>query len=219
MGKICQGRIAEAKFRKNLERTPPLEVLQQLGELVAQSYGVTDLQLNGNYLQGTYQGEKLALLFSHYEQDEVMTTQEMIAFLRECKQQGITQARVFVNTDFSPKAKGLGERFELELRTYNGRQLLRFLQESSLYPSKYEIETLIKEESAKRMRRLAILRREAVRGNKFFTYLVYSGVLLSMAWFRIGYLYLNLSFGLILLVLAFLSLLRSWPKKEEDTSF
>ena len=175
--------------------------------------------MKDNYLQGTLDGEKLALAYRYYEQDEVMSTQEMIALLRECERQKITWVRVFTNTDTSVKAKGLGERFGLDLRINDGAKLLTLLQESPLYPTDFEIEAIIKKESAKRLRRLAILRNEAVRGNKYLTYFIYSGLLLGMAWLRIGFFYLNVIFGLVLLGLGFTSLVKAWPRKEEDTLF
>ncbi len=219
MRKICQQQIARKEFLKRLERASSSEVLQYLAEKIVQEYDVTELEMKDNYLQGTLDGEKLALAYRYYEQDEVMSTQEMIALLRECERQKITWVRVFTNTDTSVKAKGLGERFGLDLRIYDGAKLLTLLQESPLYPTDFEIEAIIKKESAKRLRRLAILRNEAVRGNKYLTYFIYSGLLLGMAWLRIGFFYLNVIFGLVLLGLGFTSLVKAWPRKEEDTLF
>lgn len=219
MRKICQQQIARKEFLKRLERASSSEVLQYLAEKIVQEYDVTELEMKDNYLQGTLDGEKLALAYRYYEQDEVMSTQEMIALLRECERQKITWVRVFTNTDTFVKAKGLGERFGLDLRIYDGAKLLTLLQESPLYPTDFEIEAIIKKESAKRLRRLAILRNEAVRGNKYLTYFIYSGLLLGMAWLRIGFFYLNVIFGLVLLGLGFTSLVKAWPRKEEDTLF
>lgn len=219
MRKICQQQIARKEFLKRLERASSSEVLQYLAEKIVQEYDVTELEMKDNYLQGTLDGEKLALAYRYYEQDEVMSTQEMIALLRECERQKITWVRVFTNTDTSVKAKGLGERFGLDLRINDGAKLLTLLQESPLYPTDFEIEAIIKKESAKRLRRLAILRNEAVRGNKYLTYFIYSGLLLGMAWLRIGFFYLNVIFGLVLFGLGFTSLVKAWPRKEEDTLF
>lgn len=216
--KQCRERFAAAEFKKRLEQTPPSEILKCLGQKISQSYGFILQEVKDDVLLGLYEGEKLALYYRHLEQEEVLQTQDMIALLRECRQQNISEVRVFVNTDFSPKAKGLGERFGVNLRTYNGEQLRFFLVDTRLYPTIYEVDALIKKESEKQLRRLLILRKEAVQGNKFFVYLIYGGVLLGMAWFKIGYYYWNLSFGLVMLALALLSLRAAWPRKEE-TSF
>lgn len=214
--KLCREKLGEAEYRKRLEKTPLTEVLLVLCERISSSFGISALEVRDQVLQGVHQGEQWGVYFRYIEQDEVLQTQEMIALLRECKQKGITQVRVFVNTDFSPKAKVLGERFEVILKTYNGRQLKKILRDSPIYPSLYEIDTIIRRDSEKRLRRLVILKKEAVQGNKFFTYLVYGVVLLSMAWFGMGYTYWNTGFGLIMLVLAVLSFRKNWFKQDEE---
>jgi len=113
--RLCQERIGEAEFKKRLERTSPAQVLQYLGEKAADSFGAIDLVLQEEKLVGSYQGEKIAIFYQYLEADEVLSTQEMIVMLRWCRQQEIPQARIFVNTDITPKAKGLGERFNLRL--------------------------------------------------------------------------------------------------------
>jgi len=213
--RICQARIRINEFNRRLDGASRAEILHYLGDKAAGSYGMASLKIGRQALQGTYQGEKLAIYYFHLEQDEVLATQTMVGLLRDCRQKGVGQVRVFVNTDFTPKAKGLGERFEIKLRTYNGQQLVSFLADSPLCPSTYEVESIIKRESAKQQRRLAILRREAVRGQKGLTYLIYGGVLLNMAWFKIGYPIWDLGFGLLMLALAMLSLRQNRAQEEE----
>lgn len=216
---ICQAKTCEKEFNKRLERIPSAEVLHYLGEKAAASFGIRELAAAEQGLEGIYRGEKLVISYHHLEEDEVMETQAMLALLRECRKKEIGQVRVFVNTNFSPKARVLGDRFGINLRTYDGLQLRRFLMDSPIYPTPYEVEALIKRESDKRRRRLTILRKEAVQANKFIAYLVYCAVLFAMAWFKIGFAYWNLGFGLLMLVLALLSLRQVWPKKEEDLGF
>lgn len=214
--KLCRERTREVEFGKRVDKTSPAEILLFLRERIVNYFKIDLLEVKDQSLEGIYKGEKLGLYYRHLEQDEVLQTQEMIALLRECKQKGITQVRVFVNTDFSAKAKGLGERFEVKLRTYNGQQLKRFLADSALYPSLFEVDTLIRRESEKRQRRLVIFKKEAVRGNKGLTYLIYGGVLLAMAWYKIGYVYWNMGFGFFMLGLAAISLWQKWPKPVDD---
>lgn len=215
----CIERLGDGEFKRRLDKAYPGEVLGIIGQVLGQRFGLEEIKTTKEGLVGIYRGAKMAVYYRHLEEEEVMDTKNVMTILRNCRQQGIKQVRIFTNTDFSPKAPYLGERYEMNIVLYDGLRLKILLRETSLYPSPDEISNLIKKDSEKRHRKLSIIKKQAIRQGKTGSYLVYGGMLLSMAWFKLGYFYLNLFFAVLLFLLAGISLLRKLQKKEEEIVF
>lgn len=200
-------KLIDQELEKRLGKASTEEVLEELKKSLSENFSVTDLERKENVLTGTYQGEKIQVYYYFLPEDEVMETKEILYVLRECRQKGVTQVRLFTNGNFSDKASFFGERYDLNLRLYNGKMLGYFFKNSTLYPSTTEIEDIIKKETGKRQRKIAVLRKQLLTKNKFNYYLVYGLTLMLTAWFKIGIVSLNWIFGSILLTLALFTLI------------
>ncbi|MFZ5753792.1 MAG: hypothetical protein ACOY3J_06085 [Bacillota bacterium] len=214
----CQQSLIEKEFAKRLENTPVEEVLHCLREEIIKKYPVQDLAAGEDYLTGNYKGEKLAVLYRHLNEGEVLETKDVVRIVRHCQQKNIEQVRIFTNRDFSPKVKVLKERYP-SLKVYNGDQLRGILKDSYLHPTTEQITAIVEKEISQRKKKLSILRNQALQSEKFFTYFVYSFVLLCLARLKVGVYYLNLIFGVLLLALAVLSIIRSTSPEEEEIVF
>lgn len=214
----CQQSLIEKEFAKRLENTPVEEVLHCLREEIIKKYPVQDLAAGEGYLTGSYQGEKLAVFYQHLNEGELLETKDVVRILRYCQQKNIDQVRIFTNRDFSPKVKVLKERYP-SLKVYNGDKLRVILKDNYLHPTTEQITAIIEKEISQRKKKLSILRNQALKSEKFFTYLVYSLALLCLAWFKVGVYYLNLIFGVLLLALAILSIIKSTSPEEEKIVF
>lgn len=215
----CMERLGDKEFTKRLDKALPGEVLGVIGQVLAQRFGVEELKAEKERLVGIYRGEKLAVYYSHQEDEEVLDTKNIMSLLRSCRKAGLKQVRIFTNTDFSPRAPYLGERYEVNLGLYNGLRLKTLLKETVFYPLPDEVGAMIKKESEKRQRKLSIIKQQAFTQDKTASYLIYGAMLLSMAWFGLGYVYLNLFFSCLLFLLAGISLKRKLRKKEEAIIF
>jgi len=216
----CRNKLAEREFNKRLDKTTGEDVLRILRDKITDAYpAVRDLELKEDMLTGLYENEALAVIYRYVDDEETVGTRDVLYLLHECRRQGIKEVRIFTNGEFGKKAGLLGERYNINLRLYNGFTLKRFIKGSDIYPSNSEIETLLKRESEKRERKIALIKKEILQRNKFKNYLIYSIVLFMLARFGIGNFYWNVSFGLLLLIMGVSSLLLYREKKEEEIVF
>lgn len=215
----CRGKIAEQEINKRINQLEHQEMMGIIKEIIQTRYQVQQLYEHDGLLLGHYGRDKLAVVYRHLENDEVLSTREMMQIMHQCRQAGIKQVRVFTNGEFSSKAKLPGEHYDLEVKFYDGAKLKRFLKGSAFYPTPAELDQVIKRESEKRQRKITILKKELLRKTKYRNYLKYGLILLLMARFEFGSFYLNIVFAFLLLSLAVLSILMSKEAQEEEIIF
>lgn len=212
----CRKNMAREEFRKRLEQAEREEIMQTLAERLIVKYNVKDLSLADDRLLGSYRGKPLAVYYFGTEGEDAVETKELIAVIRKCRREGIDQVRAFTNNQFSFKAASLRERFELDLKLYEGSKLFELLKDTAFSPSAEDVDNLILKESENRKRKMAIIKDQALQGEKSGNYLLYGSLLFALAWFEIGSYYLNLVFGGIMYTLFFSTLLKRFSKKKED---
>lgn len=217
--KKCREKIAENEFWRRLEQKNTADVIQLLGSTIKEKYSVKILKEERDTLQCKYNDALLAVIYRFIPYDEVMETKDVMYILRDCRQEGIMQVRLFTNGDFSEKTKTLGERYGMDVRLYNGLQMKGFLQDTNLIPTNEEVDYFIKRDMEKKQRKLSIIKNEVIRKKKTSIYLTYGLLLLFMAGLDIGIVYWNMLFGLILLSMALLSFLIRRRRTEEEISF
>lgn len=215
----CRGKITELEINKRINQLEHQQMLGIINEIIQTRYQVQQLREHDGVLFGHYGRDKLAVVYRHLENDEVLSTREMMQIMHQCRQAGLKQVRVFTNGEFSSKAKLPGEHYDLEVKLYNGARLKRFLKGSSLYPTVAELDQIIKRESEKRQRKITILKKELLRKTKYRNYLKYGLILLLMARFELGSFYLNIVFAFLLLSLGVLSIFMSKEAQEEEIIF
>lgn len=215
----CRKNLASSEFRKRLDKAGWEDILKAISEKVSEKYQVQDLKIEENRLQGFYKGQAIALYYCAMEEDERVETREIISIIKKCRRDGINDIRVFTNNEFSNKAQKLGERFDLNLVLYDGKSLKELLRETGYIPSEAEIDSLIIHESEKRIKRIALIKEQALKGEKYVTYFIYGTLLMVMAWLEIGIMYLNLIFGSILYGLFVYTLYKKISEKEEKLLF
>lgn len=215
----CRKKLASTEFRKRIERAAWEDVIEAIKERVSEKFKVQDLIIEGNRLQGLYKDRTIAIYYCAVEEDESVKTQDIISIIKKCRRDGITDIKIFTNNEFASKAHELGERFDLKLMFFEGEKLQELLRETGYTPTNTEIDSLITRESEKRRKRIALIKEEALRGEKYITYLIYGSLLLGMAWQEIGIFYLNLAFGGILYFLFIYTLYKKISHKEEELLF
>lgn len=215
----CRNKLANIELNRRIERMPQQEMLSILKEKIAALSKVQSLWIDGEMLVGTYEGEKLAVFYRCLGSEEALSGREIMHILHDCRARRIKRVRIFTNGEYSGKVSQLGERYDLELKIYDGPSLLRFLKGSSVYPSEDELAILLRRESEKRQRSIQAFKKEVLERGKFRRYVSYGLVLIAMARFGLGFFYLNIIFAVLLLSLAVFSLVLSRQKAEEDTVF
>lgn len=197
--KSCYQKIAEKEFSKRLEKTSPEIISRLLGEEITRNFPVENLHMNKGLLEGIYHGKKLAVAYLEVNGGEDVSTRELFMVVRRCFHEGITQLRVFTNGDYGVSAANLQQRYDLDLRLYNKEKLMYLLKSTLLFPSLSEIKTIIDRDKVRKYKRLLTLKKGMLDKSKFTRYVAYSLLLLFMAWYRIGIVYLNIIAGLVLL--------------------
>lgn len=217
--KECRMTTEEQEYKKRLEQAEQNEVLAMLKEGLMKKFPFVCLEIKDEHLEGFSRGEKMAVFYFPMAEEETLETRCVLNLLKDFRGQGFKQIRIFCGGTFSERAGELGERYELNLGLYTGRQLAKVLRGTGLYPTESETENLIKRESIKRQRKLDLIKKQALQESKPGTYLIYSLVLFMLAWIKIGPVYWNLFFGLLLLVLAMVTLIQRLRKKKEELIF
>lgn len=217
--RICYETLAEAEVKRRLDKADTREILGLIMEKIQAKYPVFNLIWVNEHLEGEYRDEKIAIYYQYTIDEGVLETRDVLAILRECRQNGIKQVRLFSNGAFSPKAAEISERYEIEARFYNDMQMKAFLADTRLYPSAAELESMVRREYNKRQRKITIIKKQAFQGNKFVHYLIYSFILFWSAWFKIGLVYVNLTFAVILLLLALRSFQAKFVRPEDEFIF
>lgn len=213
--KSCRAKIAADEYARRIDAAEPEDVLAALEKRICAAFPVRFFERKDYLLLGVYKEEKLAVIYRRRLNNDLVETRDMMQALYDARAQGAVKVRVFTNTEFALKAENLGERFGLEVKLYNGERMQKMLRESPYYPTEAELDTALKRESEKRLRRMTIFKKEALKKNKTRNYILYGLVLLVMGRFGLGNLYLNSSFALIMLVLAVLSFLNKENGSEE----
>lgn len=215
----CHQGLVEREFTKRLDKKDEQQILELLGHQLAHIYPLMNMELVGDRLEGSYQGERIAVLYQHLGEGEIMETREVMYSVREMRQLGFKRIRVFTNGDFSVKSDLLGERYDVDLKLYNGVKLMQLLKETSLYPTEAEIEIMVRREMEKRNRKLYLIKRQMLQKSKTWNYLIYSLFLYVLTWYEIGYVYWNLFFAILMLGLSLWSLLAGGSKEEDEIVF
>ena len=218
--KECKNRLACKEYRRRLDKAAGDEVLRVLQDSITTGYpAVEGLALKGDMLTGSYEKRRLGVVYRYVDEEDTVETRDLLYLLHDCREQGIKEARVFTNGEFSRKAVQLGERYGINLKLYNGSAMKHFLKGTSLYPTESEIDAALKRESEKRQRRIDVLKKELLQKNKFKNYLIYGLVLLLMSRLGIGIYYWNVLFAALLLIMAVSSLVVRREQKEEENVF
>lgn len=220
--KSCYQKTAEREFMKRLGKTSPQIIIKLLGEQITRNFPVGSLYLNKKILEGVYNGKKLAVAYLEVNGGEEVSTQELFVVIKRCFHEGIFQLRVFTNGEFNENTVDLQQYYELDLRLYNKEKLMYLLKSTPLFPSISEIKTIIDQDKAKKRKKLQILKKGMLEKNKLTRYLTYSVLLLFMAWYRIGIVYLNIIAGLVLLGFAVVTIIKTISitlKSPENESY
>lgn len=186
------------EYQKRLERSSHEIILRILQKEIKEKFTINNLQIKHDILEGTWNGQKLAVVYLEANKDEVISERDLLAVLRRCYQEGMSLVRILTNGEFTVDSNNLARRFNCNLRLYNGEKLMYLLKNTLLFPSLTEIKTIIKRGKEQRERRSSLIKKEFLKKNRCLGYLVYSLLLLFMAWNRIGFVYLNLIASLTL---------------------
>lgn len=217
--KACKKKLAESEFIKRIEAAEHEDVLQALEKRICSLFNIRFFEKQEGSLLGVYGEEKLALIYRYQINDEFVETRDIMGILHDCRQQGAKRVRIFTNSEFSNKAGMLGERFGLEVKLYNGEQLRKFLEGSKFYPTESELDNIIKRESEKRQKRISIIKKELLKKHKTRNYALYGLVLLFMAKYELGNIYLDVIFALMMIGLALLSFIMNKGTRKEEVIF
>ncbi len=217
--KVCRKNISEAEFKKRLETASHNDVLQALKQTIEINFPVKNLKLTNDYLEGTYGRDKIIIYYYFVEDGDVLEVRDVLALMKKYSNLDIQQLRIFTNGDFNSRVLNIKERYGIKVNLYEGEKLKNYLATSSFYPSLKEVNNIIENEIEKRQKHLSIIKKQAFRGNKFISYFSYSLLLLIMARYKIGFVYWNIIFGLLLLSLSFISLWYKLRTKEEKIIF
>lgn len=217
--KICLKNISDREFKKRLSTAANHDVLQAVKQTIENNFLVKDVKIQNGYLEGIYGEDKVAVLYYYVEDDDIVEVRDILALMKEYSQMGIQQLRIFTNGDFNSRVLNITERYGIKVRLYNEEKLRKYLMTSAFYPSLKEANSIIDCEIEKRQKRLSVIKKQAFQGNKFISYFSYSLLLLMMARFKIGFVYWNIIFGILLLGLAFISLGEKIKDKEEKIIF
>lgn len=185
------------EYQKRLERSSHEIILRILQKEIEKKFMI-NLQIKHDILEGAWNGQKLAVVYLEANKDEVISERDLLAVLRRCYQEGMSLVRILTNGEFTVDSNNLARRFNCNLRLYNGEKLMYLLKNTLLFPSLTEIKTIIKRGKEQRERRSSLIKKEFLKKNRCLGYLVYSLLLLFMAWNRIGFVYLNLIASLTL---------------------
>lgn len=185
------------EYQKRLERSSHEIILRILQKEIEKKFMI-NLQIKHDILEGAWNGQKLAVVYLEANKDEVISERDLLAVLRRCYQEGMSLVRILTNGEFTADSNNLAQRFNCNLRLYNGERLMYLLKNTLLFPSLTEIKTIIKRGKEQRERRSSLIKKEFLKKNRCLGYLVYSLLLLFMAWNRIGFVYLNLIASLTL---------------------
>ncbi len=216
----CHQALLEKEFLKRLDSTLLSEILYCLKEELARKFPIEGLAVSEGYLAGHYQGQKLAVFYKHVTEEDMLEAKEVEPILKHCLANHIYQVRIYTNKEFSPRILTLRERYPgVSFKVFNGYALRIVLKDNYLLPTEEEIKSIIEKEITLQRKKLDIIRKQAFKSEKYVSYLIYSVVLLCLAWLKVGVYYLNLFFGLLLLVLAVFSIINSIKKEEEEIVF
>ncbi len=216
----CRGKLSSREYNARLEQCSQHDILKMLMEKIEVSYPVLNMRITeNNVLEGENKGKKIAVYYLYPGENGFMETKDIVGILRECGQNSINVVRIFTHGQYSNKAFSLAERYGIDLKLYDGDRLRAFLKDSILVPAQEEIDTIIKQEIQKRKKRREIIRKQMLQRKKTGNYLLYSAILFSMAWFKIGAFYWNIVFALLLFGLAVSSFVLKKSSAEEEALF
>lgn len=215
----CREKLAGKEFAKRIDEAKAEDVLDALGKSISSQFPVRFFEYNEDALAGVYGNDKIMLIYRGQFNEDYVETKEIMQILHNCRTIEAKKVRIFTNTDFSDKAESLGRRYGMDVLFYNGEGLKKFLRQSPFYPTEAELDNLIKKESIKRQRKIAVIKKELLKKNKTCRYVFYSLFLLALTKYEMGNIYLNLSFALIMIILAVLSLFMNKEAKKEEIIF
>lgn len=216
--KACYEKIAWREYQKRLEQTAHESVLRVMRKEIIAKFRLNELSLKDGILEGGWHGKKLAIAYLEAHNGFV-SGREVLAVVRKSYHEGNTLVRIFSNGEYEEGADRLKQLFNLDLRLYNGQRLAYLLKNTVFFPSISEINDIIDREKRSRQRKMNLLKIELWGRKRFFGYIMYSLVLLFMAWFRIGIVPLNFLAGITLLAFAFIVVLKNYflqAKNEEE---
>lgn len=215
--KACYEKLAWREYQKRLAQTPHESILRTLRKEIIAQFRLHELSLKNGVLEGEWQRKKLAITYLEAH-NGLVSGREVLAAVRKCYHEGNTLVRVFSNGEYEEGADRLKQLFNLDLRLYNGRRLAYLLKNTAFFPALSEIKDIIDREKRSQQRKKTLDKMELWGKKRFFGYLLYSLVLLFMAWFRIGIVPLNLLAGITLLAFAFIVILKNYflPVKNEE---
>jgi hypothetical protein len=196
--KACFEQVAFREYEKRLAKTVPEVVLRILQDALERQFPIRRWRWVEGMLEGEWKGRRLAVVYLEAHGGNV-AGREVLAALKKCFHQGAEIIRIFSNGEFEEDSCRWQQLFNVDLRLYDGKRLAYFLKHSFLFPSVTEIKEIINQEKGRRQKRSSIIKKELMKKTRFSGYIAYSGLLLGMAWYRIGPVLLNLLAGLVLL--------------------
>lgn len=215
----CRKKLATAEFTKRIDEASAENVLNALEKGIGSKFSVRFFEFQQDSLLGVYGSDKIALIYRYNFKDDLLETKDVMQILHDCRLKEVKKVRIFTNTDFSSKVTTLGQRFGIDLLLYNGTGLEKFLEGSVFYPTESELDNLIKRESIKMQNKITLIKKELLKKNKIRNYIIYSLVLAVLAKYEMGNVYLNMSFAIIMMGLAVLSLVINRKTNKEDIIF
>lgn len=215
----CREKLAGDEFAKRIDEAKAEDVLGALEKSISSQFPVRFFESNEDALVGVYGNDKIVLVYRGQLRDDYMETKDIMHILHNCRIIDAKKVRIFTNTDFSDKADLLGQRYGMDVLFYNGAALKKFLELSPFYPTEAELNTLIKKESIKMQRKIAVIKKELLKKNKTRRYILYSLLLIILSKYDMGNIYLNLFFALVMIILAALSLIMNQEAKREEIIF
>ena len=146
----CRNKLGEREYHRRLDKAADDDVLRVLKDKITAAYpAVEDLAQHEDMLAGRYRGDKLAVIYRYVGEDDLVGTRDLLHILHNCRERGIKEVRIFTNGEFGKKSVQLGERYDINLKLYNGSALKAFVKGSSLYPAESEIESLLRRKAKK----------------------------------------------------------------------
>lgn len=212
--KVCFQKIAVREYQKRLEKISAEMLLDILQKELCRRFNLSTLKLNHGLLEGRFWGEKIAVAYLDVDGEELVSRRQVLAVVRKCLGQGITQVRIFTNGEFSITQADFAQYPELNLRLYNGEKLQYLLRNTALFPSVSQIKEIISSEMCKQQKKLTLIQKGIIKKKKYAGYFFYSLLLFLMVWLEVGVVYLNLFAGIIILGFAVINLIRNLSARE-----
>lgn len=214
--KACFAKISFREYEKRLEKASHETILQILQEEIGKQFMLGRLVIKQGILEGEWHKKKLAIVYLEV-QNGLVAGRDVLGVIRRCYHEGMTIVRIFTNGEYEEGASHWNQLFNVDLRLYNGKMLAYFLKNTLLFPSVSEVTGIIEREKSCRQRKLGLIKKELLQKTRFSGYLMYSMILLMMAWYNIGIVSLNVLAGLILLGFAlFVIIKNAFFQGEED---